>query len=212
MSKRIDSTRFIYHWIKAEPFERMQENDYETAFEVLLKIIYDGAVKSGEPFKTGYKSCICFTESPEYFMHSDRSKYQPFGVKYLKDYVFSLGGRTVIYMPSKEKNLLHDELLWRYMLHDPISTSDERPFGVDFTWEREWRLPAEELSILDAYSIIVPDSNYIDRIIKITDRWLDENAHEEYIRSHGRHEDPDPGFQDYIDDIRSMLSTPDRLF
>lgn len=212
MSKRIDSTRFIYHWIKAEPFERIKETDYETAFDVLLNVIRDGAVKSGEPYKTGYKSCICFTESPEYFMHSDKSKYQPFGVKYLKDYVFSQGGRTVIYMPSGEKNLLPDELLWRYMLHDPIATSAERPFGVDFTWEREWRLPVEELSILDAYSIIVPDSSYIDRIIKITDRWLDDNAHEEYIRSHGHFEDPDPGFQNYIDEIRSMLATPDHLF
>ncbi|HGM5053251.1 TPA: hypothetical protein ACKP2K_000701 [Serratia marcescens] len=211
MGKRIDSTKFVYHWIKAEPHYKDQMVDYESAFNVLIDVIRSGLLKHGDLFKTGGEPCICFTESPEYFMHKDRSKYQPFGFKYYKDFIFRRGGRTVIYSPEEERTLLHEDLAWRYMLHDPITTSKERPFGVDFTWEREWRLPYPELSIMDARSIIVPNQSFVDRIFEITDDWLNDSANYVYAMTDGYYDTPDPKDEEYIDDIRNLLTTPDKL-
>ncbi len=207
--KRIDNTAYLYHWVKADPFTRNQIEDYESAYQTFMQILSDTVIKHGEIYKTNGHPCICFTESPEYFMHSDKSKYQPFGFKFLKRYVFELGGRAVIYAPDYEKNLIHEDSMWRYMRHDPLAYSDKTPYGVDFTWEREWRLPDASLEVTNCMSIIVPNDDYAQRFHNDTEQLLNSNA--EYIHEvYGEHE-PHPNYVEYIETIRELLITPEQF-
>ncbi|MDK2375299.1 hypothetical protein [Serratia fonticola] len=207
--KRIDSTSYLYHWVKSDPHTKVQHMDYENAFQTFLKILSDWNLKHGDIIKTGGEPGLCFTESPEYFMHKDKSKYQPFGFKFYKKRIFRLGGRAVIYSPESEKELIHESIRWRYMRHDPLAISDRTPYGVDFTWEREWRLPEPELSILDAVNIIVPNERYIQRAQAAADELLHINAIEMY-KYYGQYE-PHPEYEEYIDTIKEKLITPEEF-
>ncbi|ENZ8839144.1 hypothetical protein LNM76_25290 [Klebsiella pneumoniae] len=207
--KRVDSTHYLYHWVKADPHMKIRDLDYENAYHTFLQILDFNYLKHGDTIKTGGERCICFTESPEYFMHRDKSKYQPFGFKYYKRDIFALGGRAVIYAPDYERPLIHESMMWRYMRHDPLAFSDRTPFGVDFTWEREWRLPEPELSIIDAISIIVPNHDYIQRVYKDTQIWLDNNAR--IMEQECDYPAPHPDYLEYIEIIRSKLITPEQF-
>jgi len=110
--KRVDSTHYLYHWVKADPHMKRIDLDYENAYTTFLKILDFNYLKHGDTIKTGGERCICFTESPEYFMHRDKSKYQPFGFKYSKRDIFELGGRAVIYAPDYERPLIHESMMW----------------------------------------------------------------------------------------------------
>ena len=207
--KRIDNTSYLYHWVKSEPHSRVQHDDFENAFQTFLTILNDWYLKSGDIIKTGGSPCICFTESPEYFMYRDKSKYQPFGFKFYKKSIFRSGGREVIYSPENEKHLIHESMLWRYMRHDPLVVSERTPYGVDFTWEREWRLPSNELPVLEAKNIIVPNERYISRVVSETEKWLESNA-SEMEKCCGVYE-PHSDYEDYIFAIRDMLITPEEF-
>lgn len=207
--KRVDSTWFLYHWVKSDPHTRSVPVDYETAFSVFMKILWDSFLKHGDLIKTGGSPCICFTESPEYFMHSDKSKYQPFGFKFLKQRIFQLGGRAAIYAPDYEKNLIHESMMWRYMRHDPLSISERTPYGVDFTWEREWRLPVPELEVSEALKIIVPDASFVDRVILETENWLNQSANFMHQYTDGYYYEPHPDVMEYVMSVRRKLSTPE---
>lgn len=207
--KRIDNTAFLYHWVKAEPYTRNQTEDYDSAYKTFMQILSDTLLKNGDLYKTNGCPCICFTESPEYFMHSDKSKYQPFGFKFLKRYIFELGGRAVIYAPDYEKHLIHDDLMWRYMRHDPLAYSERTPYGVDFTWEREWRLPDTSLEVMNSMSIIVPNEAYVQRFHDDTEQWLNDNA--SYIFAMYGDYEPHPQYVEYIETLRELLITPEQF-
>ncbi|QDK20844.1 hypothetical protein ES815_22030 [Leclercia adecarboxylata] len=207
--KRIDSTHYLYHWVKAEPHLRIRRKDFENAFKIFLQILSDGYIKHGDVVKTGGERCVCFTESPEYFSHRDKSKYQPFGFKFHKKDIFKMGGRAVIYTPDHERDLIHETMLWRYMRHDPLAISNRTPYGVDFTWEREWRLPEPELGILEGLAIIVPNEEFYQRVIDITDEWVEESAAYYALTMGGAYGYPDPGLSRYVDTIQKLLSLPE---
>ena len=50
-----------------------------------------------------------------------------------------MGGRPVIYGDSKEKEVLPDEIKWRFQLLSPNA--------YDFSWLREWRIPIAEIDL-----------------------------------------------------------------
>src|SRR5207244_8179261 len=98
--------------------------------------------------KKGKYRCVSFSETPlaslsdglvneEYY-----SKYSTFGIMVSKKWLFSHGGRPVIYQPLSEYQALPESHRWRLMtfeLRDRYSFSD-------FTWEREWRIKCDELT------------------------------------------------------------------
>lgn len=161
--KRLDYSKNLYHWIKTTIPDNRKDDAYESAFEVLKNILKDGVIKGGSRFITGGDNCVCFTESPEYFMSDDRSDYQPFGLAYLKEDIFIFGGRPVIYQPFEELQYLDKSMWWKYVQFDPwcsVSTGDK----VDFSWEREWRFKTEHLAVTDSIAIIVPNEEYLFRL------------------------------------------------
>lgn len=206
MVKRQDSSGYLYHWVKAVPFQRVKEMDYSSAFEVMMQIIDDGCLRAGLTMDKGGHECICLTESPKKMITNDTSKYQPFGFQFTKRELFALGGRPVIYSPIRDKSLIDPSLHWRFMPFDLDLMSVKNPKGLDFTWEREWRLNEPELYIQDVRKIYVPNDYYKKQLIDRTNLIV-QNSISDYYFGY-----PDQGVEQYVDDIHDkieVLNIPD---
>lgn len=85
-----------------------------------------------------------------------------YGIGFKKQYLFSIGARPVIYQPNKELDVLPHELRWRHVDFD-LSKS------LDYTWQREWRLPNErlEFGFKDAIALLEDSSDLEDLLWEI---------------------------------------------
>lgn len=136
----------------------------KSAYSIIEKIISEGKIEGSSKNIRGSFKCICFNESPISEMASlfaleniartehEKIRYEPFGVAVKKEWLYSKGGRPVIYGPEEDFELLPYELKYRYVRYEPDR-------GIDFTWEREWRIKSDFLE-LDPKStlIVVPDA------------------------------------------------------
>jgi hypothetical protein len=122
------------------------ENDQKAA-NVFLSIIQERRLRGGTGCVKGGFRCVCFSEAPvSKLAHilanrpAHGMRYSPFGVMLDKSWLFSRGGRPVIYQTDGEYELLHETQKFRHVRYDPTS-------GVDFSWEREWRLRIDTLAL-----------------------------------------------------------------
>ena len=129
-------------------------NDAEDAFKNLWKILVDkklnGSGNSG--FINGYEEIL-----------SDKIRYSPFGVRFHKMFIYNKGGRPVIY-ENKEimKKLLPENEYWRIV---DLDLTDSKSF-VDWTHEREWRVPGELSFSYNNIEVIVKDSSYYRKLVE----------------------------------------------
>ncbi|HEY6096191.1 MAG TPA: hypothetical protein VIU93_14680 [Gallionellaceae bacterium] len=132
----------------------------EEALKALGKILKEKRLLGGTGFIKGSHKCVCFSEAPigklsHILAQNDGKafKYQPYGIIVDKLWLFEKGGRPVIYGPDNDYNSLPDEMKYR---HVRFWLSKE--YSVDHTWEREWRIKADQLDITpDSVTIVVPD-------------------------------------------------------
>ena len=95
--------------------------------------------------ETTSEKVVCFTEMPlqevksmlPVLRENDYTRFSSYGIGFCKKYVFRKKGLPVIYQPRKFLDELPDSLKWR---HVNLFMAEE--FGVDFTWQREWRINA----------------------------------------------------------------------
>jgi hypothetical protein len=107
--------------------------------------------------------CVCFSEAPISKLATILSTpsghampYAPFGVMLEKSMLFAAGGRPVIYQPNSEYDFLHHSQRYRHKEYDPIE-------AVDYSWEREWRILADEFPIDPAkVTLVVPNRVWAD--------------------------------------------------
>lgn len=140
-------------------------SDYQSAYERICQIVACGSIHgAGSKIKGGYP-CVCFSEAPltslKYGLVNPAaySRYSPFGIRFKKEWIFERGGRPVIYQPDSEFNLLPDTLRWRHMRYEPG--------GIDFTWEREWRVNCSELQFTpEVASVVMPNKEWAERLIQ----------------------------------------------
>jgi hypothetical protein len=121
------------------------------AFDVLVEILAFGRLVGTSGFVKGNYQCVSFTEWPvselpclfaineALLKDSLQTRYEPYGIAVRKTWLFQQGGRPVIYQPDSEFNNLPANLQWRHVRYEP-------PY-IDFTWEREWRVPCPELRL-----------------------------------------------------------------
>jgi len=129
-------------------------SDQEAA-DAFLSIINERALKGGcGNIKGGFR-CVCFSEAPVSKLGhilaaptAHRMRYRPFGIMVSKQWLFNLGGRPVIYQTDAEYAHLVNENQYRHVRYDPIS-------GVDFTWEREWRIHTDALALESQHATVV---------------------------------------------------------
>jgi len=160
---RDDVSNKLVHLIKGDTEEE--------AYNTLLEIIKTGKLLGGTGFIKGGYNCVCFSEAPisklgqilaltNELKEDARIKYQPFGVMVDKKWLFEQGGRPVIYQADDEFENLPEDIRYRHVRYEPQN-------GIDWTWEREWRIKTDELILSpDNTTLIVPNRSYIKRIKK----------------------------------------------
>jgi len=139
-----------------------------SAYQVLEKILFDGVIRSGWSFRNGKAtiygpfSAVCFTEMPLYALISyvkernNRTLVNTFGIALLKNELFKVGGRPVIYGlsgPHIEASI-NDDYYGRGLrclsskcgigLNEQyryVSMSLDKEKWINWTHEREWRWP-----------------------------------------------------------------------
>lgn len=141
-----------------------------SAYNVLRKILDEGSLIGTSTWTHG-TNCVCFTEAPITEFNSifslvslaaskkERPRYQPYGIAVDKKWLFQQGGRPVIYDRPTELDGLPETMKYRFVPFDPST-------GVDFTWEREWRIPTDKL-VLDPHHtlVVVPTADQAFHIV-----------------------------------------------
>lgn len=155
---RTDISPNIVHFTK--------DNTIELAYQRFKKIIRDRVLIGSSEMIKGGQPCVCFSEAPLMSLETGLvnenyySKYSPFGFLFNKKYIFSQGGRPVIYQSDVEYHFLPSSISWRHVRYEP---NLERP--IDFTWEREWRLPSTNLQIHPSYThLVLPNQRWAERL------------------------------------------------
>lgn len=145
---RSDLTDDLVHFIRGH---RLEE-----AVEVLRRILSERQLRGGSGYIKGGFRCVCFSEAPVWNLGYAHHRgihgvsYQPVGVLVKKSWLFAQGGRPVIYEPDADYWALPEEMRWRHVRL-------ELDQGIDWTWEREWRIRAEELQIdPECARVVVP--------------------------------------------------------
>lgn len=136
----------------------------QEASDRFLSIVKHGVLKGGAGDIRGGYLCVCFSEAPigiisQVLAHAPIGgmRYAPFGVILSKTWLFQMGGRPVIYQANNEFENLPEAIRYRHVRYEPDR-------GIDFTWEREWRIRTDELK-LDAATttFLVPTRSWADK-------------------------------------------------
>lgn len=182
---RTDLSGFVYHLTKAE-----LDNNGKTvmdALDRLVKIITErklngSSTESG--FITGKRKAVCFQDAPiqgivQNVLHENsykaelggKTRYTYLGVAFPKAYIFQQGGRPVFYEEKETaKKILPPDEYWRIV---DFSLMDKENI-VDWTHEREWRLPADEFhfDISKAVVLLPNRERYKNLIEKLSEEDL----------------------------------------
>jgi len=160
MAARPDMSDMVIHFTKAD------EN--HTALERLLVMVGEGRLIGGTGMIKGVYRCVCFTEAPipamtNGFVNANSfTRYSPFGLMFDKKWVYEKGARPVIYQPDADFENLPENMRWRHVRYEPPQ--------IDFTWEREWRLHADELEFSPQdVVLVVPDQEHENFVFDIWD-------------------------------------------
>ena|SRR5436305_5885744 len=137
MARRFDISDKLIHFTGAGEC-------VDDAFARWSAILRNGKLlASGRMIRGSYR-CVCFTEAPlaaftpAFVAQFPFARYSQFGLMFEKNWIFERGGRPVIYQPDSDFDLLPEDLRWRHVRFEPTG---ERI--IDWTWEREWRVPGE---------------------------------------------------------------------
>lgn len=175
---RSDLTSRLYHMIKEG-----DENDSSFSLNILCKILKEkcligSSTESG--FICGDRKAVCFQDVPLrnqvenyvfYRMFKDDypyRKYSLFGIGFDKRYLYDLGCRPVLYESLKKaQDLVKPNEYWRI-----VNLNYSKDYTVDWTHEREWRLPVEEKFNFDLNkaTLVVPNRRYLEMIRDILGR------------------------------------------
>ena len=135
---------------------------WEEASETFQNIVDEKRLKGGTGGINDNVRCVCFSEAPIGKLSvilANRSelgfRYAPFGVMVDKEWLFRQGGRPVIYQAEEDEyQFLHPDQRYRHKRYEPDK-------GIDFTWEREWRIRAEEVPLDPTVTtLVVPNRDW----------------------------------------------------
>jgi hypothetical protein len=174
MPPRPDMTDKLIHFTSGD--------SHEDAFGNLCSIIEDRHIFGHNHKIKGLFTCVCFTEAPLEALsrglvnYQNFSRYRPFGIIYDKSFVYSQGGRPVIYQPDDEFDALSESSRWRHMRYEPNANPP-----IDFTWEREWRVQTSQIPVQPHIAgIVVPSQEWE---IRLRDSHSEQQDHLVYMYS-----------------------------
>jgi len=127
-------------------------NEYKNlnACDRLVSILKNKKIRASQMPWTGAKA-VCLTECPWSSLISHTKQYSPYGIGFNKPFVYSRHGGPVFYIRpdhfkrQKEKGAF-DEQVWPFVTpfspsYRPLSLKKSFPSTVDYSHEREWRVP-----------------------------------------------------------------------
>jgi hypothetical protein len=161
---RRDLGDLLFHFTRGDPpviqeVGNVRLNVSTTAGNRLTSILRQGALRGSSTWTYGLDT-VCFTEAPIQEFNAIfelnsiasenrlRPRYEPYGVAVTKAWLYSLGGRPVIYDSPTALEGFPRPLLYRFCPYDPTS-------GIDFTWEREWRVQTRLLQLEPAHTLVI---------------------------------------------------------
>jgi hypothetical protein len=151
-AERTDISTFAVHLIRPPGGEANNTK----AVDVLMTILKEKRLRGsdGSGFIHGSRPAVCFQDTPMPFIAQNlwfekkyrddklgsRVRYLACGLVFEKAFLYSEGARPVIYDdPTAAKQYLPQDQWWRIVRFD-LSDQDKM---VDWTHEREWRLPGD---------------------------------------------------------------------
>lgn len=146
-NNRLDLSKNVTHLIK---------NQHSNPIDILSKISIDGYLKGSSRAILGEALVICFTEAPINEFTKENKHFSHFGISIDKKYLFSLGGRPVIYQSIAENKYIDHNLHWKIVKYDPISSTEDG--WSDWSWQREWRIPCERLYLTPENCVFIVPS------------------------------------------------------
>ena len=172
---REDISDYLVHFTKGDTDEE--------AFGRLRTILAEHRLLGSRENIRGGHCCVCFSEAPLAALEhgllnsSAYSRYSPFGILFTKTHIYSSGGRPAIYQGYEEYEGLPDTHNWRHVTYNPNGDP-----AIDFTWEREWRIRADEFRFDGSVAAaVVPNHIWADRLVREHER--DERFRiQEYIQ------------------------------
>ena len=164
---RRDMGRLLFHFTRAPSEGGYLDIKHEwgvstmtaSAGGVLRKILYEGRLLGTSTWTYG-RNTVCFTEAPiqefNYIFSlvemasskKERPRYEPYGIAVSKAWLFERGGRPVIYDHPDAFDQYRTAQQYRFVPYDP-------PNGVDYTWEREWRIQGDSLELDPKQTLVV---------------------------------------------------------
>lgn len=157
--------------------------------DVLLRILREQRIvgsTTDNGFICGNIPATCFQDVPLYSLSQNvyaeeqyravvedaKVRYVGVGLMFPKPYVYAKGGRPVLYENTdKAKNILPEDEWWRIVRFE---LTDEQNF-IDWTHEREWRLPGSFEFELDQATVLLPSKVGFDRFLKLCKECEDES-------------------------------------
>jgi hypothetical protein len=180
ISKRNDITGMLTHLTKPKEVYGMNlsESDInKRAIDNLISILVEKMIK-GSNTKSGFiigdTPAVCFQDAPLHGIiqnveneianrlqnKSNKIRYCGNGLLFSKFYAYGKGGRPVIYdMSSDAKKYLPPDQYWRIV---NLQLSAEPSIIIDWTHEREWRVPNNFEFEYDLTHIVVYDKETYD--------------------------------------------------
>lgn len=128
------------------------------------QILSEGTLKGSDRGIRGGSTVICFTEAPVTMLagvlanaSAFNMRYAPLGVMVDKAWLYSLGGRPVIYQSNEEFDELPDSKKYLHVRFEPDRDHD-------YTWEREWRVKCNSIQLDPGKTtVIVPSREWEER-------------------------------------------------
>ncbi len=168
IASRSDLTGHLIHLTRTANIDAKELSSLEVLMKIILEqCLLGSSTKSG--FICGNRKAVCFQDTPlyqltqniyseqEYRKQNSNAKlrYVGIGLMFTKTYVYNNGGRPVIYDKTEEaKAYLPLQEWWRIV---KLELSDESNI-IDWTHEREWRLPDDFNFKLEETIVILPNT------------------------------------------------------
>ncbi|ODA42711.1 DUF2971 domain-containing protein [Desulfosporosinus sp. BG] len=168
IANRTDITGMVTHLTKPKDITLTTKDENEINFRAVDSLInilkerkiYGSTTQSG--FIIGNTPAVCFQDVPFYGLiqnveyekelrmtdKSHKIRYCGVGLVFSKFYIFGKGGRPVFYeQTEKAKKILPENEYWRVVNYQVLTGNSKI---IDWTHEREWRVPGDiefELSL-----------------------------------------------------------------
>lgn len=150
---RVDLSSKLVHLTRSEGKLNASERFGRILSEKVL-------IGSSQDVRGGFK-VVAFTESPISMLASVlanakllKMQYAPLGFLIDKTWLYKQGGRPVIYESNPEYDDLPESKQYLHVRYEPHR-------GVDYSWEREWRIRTDRLPLdPEVTTVIVPTRDW----------------------------------------------------